>query len=92
MVDRWLDMDLYHRVSDEVEEIRGYAAALPQLSVPWVELLIAHAELVHSLWRLRFQHDDADRSMLQEVRQRHYGCILSLRARCLQLLVRRDAA
>lgn len=88
MVDTWLDMDVYRRVSDEVEEIRMYSAALPQLSVRWVELLIAHAELVHSLWRLRFREDEADRDRLAEVRQRHADCVQALRGRCLRLLAR----
>ena len=90
MVDTWLDMDLYRSVSDQVESIRMYSAALPQLSVHWVELLIAHAELVHSLWRLRFRDDSADRGKLQEVRDRHGACVQSLRGRCLRLLARQD--
>ena len=90
MVDAWLDMDLYRHVSDEIEEIRMLSAALPQLSVHWVELLITHAELVHSLWRLRFQEDEGDRARLGEVRARHADCIASLRARCLRLLARSE--
>ena len=86
MVDTWLDMDLYREVSDQIEEIRMFAAALPQLSVPWVELLIAHAELVHSLWRLRFQDVAADRERFGEVRAHHTACVESLRHRCLRLL------
>lgn len=89
MVDTWLDMELYHRVSAEIEEIRGFSAALPQLSVPWVELLIAHAELVHSLWRLRFQEVGAHRERLDEVREHHSACVASLRSRCLRLMARR---
>lgn len=92
MVDTWLDMDLYREVSDEIEEIRMLSAALPQLSVHWVELLITHAELVHSLWRLRFQHDEGDRARLDEVRSRHAECIATLRSRCLRLLARSENA
>jgi hypothetical protein len=90
MVDGWLDMELYREVSGQIEEIRRYSAALPQLSVHWVELLIAHAELVHSLWRLRFRESDADLGKLQEVRERHAACITSLRTRCLRMLSRTD--
>jgi hypothetical protein len=86
MVDTWLDMDLYRDVSEQVEEIRMFTAALPQLSVPWVELLIAHAELVHSLWRLRFQDVETDRERFGEVREHHTACIHSLRSRCVRLL------
>jgi hypothetical protein len=92
MVASWLDMDLYSRVSDEVEEIRMYCAALmPQLSVHWAELLIAHAELVHSLWRLRFREDAHDGERLRELRARHDGCLQSLRTRCLRFLARSEA-
>jgi hypothetical protein len=90
MVDTWLDMDMYRSVSDQVEEIRRYSACLPELSVPWVELLIAHSELVHSLWRLRFQADQGHRARLDEVRARHTACIESLKARCLRLLSRSE--
>jgi len=88
MVETWLDMELYRTVSDEIEEIRRYSAALPQLSVPWVELLIAHGELVHSLWRLRFQEVESDRERLAEVRDRHTACVRSLKMRCVHMLAR----
>jgi hypothetical protein len=90
MVDTWLDMDLYRDVSAQIEQIRMYCAALPQLSVHWVELLIAHAELVHSLWRLRFLEDAGDRARLAMVRERHSGSIAVLRSRCLRLLSRTE--
>lgn len=90
MVQGWLDMEVYRRVSNEIEEIRMFSAALPQLSVTWVELLIAHAELVHSLWRLRFQEVDADREQLVQVRERHAACVRGMRNRTLRLLSRAD--
>lgn len=90
MVDTWLDMDLYRSVSDQIEQIRMYSTALPRLSVSWVELLIAHAELVHSLWRLRFREDAAEQSRLNEVRARHEACVATLKARCLRLVASRD--
>ena len=88
MVETWLDMELYRTVSEEIEEIRRYSAAMPQLSVPWAELLIAHGELVHSLWRLRFQDVDSDRERLAEVRDRHTACVHSLKVRCVRMLAR----
>ena len=86
MADAWLDMELYGSVSAQIDEIRMFCAALPQLSVSWVELLIAHAALVHSLWRQRFGEAPADESVLAEVRARHAHCVQSLRRRCLRLL------
>jgi hypothetical protein len=92
MVDTWLDMERYRVVSEEIDRIRLYSSALPSLNVHWVELLIAHAELVHSLWRLRFREEEADREKLQQVRERHSRCIESLRVRCLRLLSRNEKA
>ena len=86
MVDTWLDMELYGRVSGQVEDIRMYCSTLPRLSVRWVDLLIAHAELVHCLWRQQFQADHSPQEKLQEMRVHHSGCVKALRARCLREL------
>jgi len=88
MVDTWLDMDLYGDVSDQVEAIRTYCGTLPELSVQWAELLIAHAELVHMLWRLRFEDSAHGRERLHAMRERHSNCIALLGARCRRLLGR----
>jgi len=90
MVDNWLDMELYRTVSEEIEEIRMYSAALPQLSVAWVELLIAHAELVHCLWRGEHAATLPDGRTLPQVREHHRACVATLRSRCLRLLARGD--
>ncbi|HEX7891847.1 MAG TPA: hypothetical protein VF522_21045 [Ramlibacter sp.] len=51
LVSGWLDMELYLTVSAEVDDLKLCCSTLPELSVPWVSLLISHAELVHCLWR-----------------------------------------
>jgi hypothetical protein len=86
MVETWLDMDLYREVSEQVEHIRMLTAALPHFSVCWVELLIGHAELVHSLWRLRFKEHESERAKLDEVRERHSACVASMRRQCMRIL------
>ena len=88
MLDTWLDMDLYRRVSAQIEQIRMYSAALPQLSVAWVELLIAHAELVHCLWRAQLAPALPDGRTLAQVREHHSDCVAALRGRCVRLLTR----
>lgn len=85
MVGSWLEMERYAEVSADIEQIRMYASALPQLSVFWVELLIAHAELVHCLWRSKFDAPE-ERPELAAVQKRHGSCVASLRRRCLHLL------
>ena len=88
LVDTWLDMELYCQVSEEVEEIRLLSASATTLSVPWVELLISHAELIHCLWRNKF--DSAD-LRLGELRARHAEAVMALRRQCLRLLSRAPA-
>ena len=85
LVDTWLDMELYRQVSDEIEEIRLLAASASTLGVPWVELLISHAELIHCLWRNKFAAGDP---RLNELRVRHAEAVATLRRHCLRLLTR----
>src|SRR4051794_39107822 len=73
MVDTWLDMELYREVSDAVEEIRTLSVILPGLSVQWVELLIAHTELVHALWR--GGQAGADPEKVGAIQANHARCV-----------------
>jgi hypothetical protein len=85
MVARWPDMELYRNVSEQVEKIRMYSAAIPAASVHWVELLIAHAELVHLLWQTQYGKGGGEAGQVAARRDRHADCILALRNRCLRL-------
>jgi hypothetical protein len=85
MVARWPDMDLYRGVSEQVERIRMYSAALPAAAVQWVELLIAHAELVHLLWQTQSGARPGDGALVAQRRERHSECVRALRLRCLAL-------
>lgn len=87
MVEAWPDLDLYREVSDGIERIRTYCGAIAEVSVQWVELLVAHSELVHSLWRLQYGDGNATREQLVPVREHHGNAVAALRARCLRLLV-----
>jgi hypothetical protein len=48
---RWMDAELYHTVSVDLDAIRHACQRMPGLSSPWIGLLIAHAELMHELWQ-----------------------------------------
>lgn len=85
MVARWPDLENYHRVSEHVERIRMYSSALDEARPQWVELLIAHAELGHLLWRVEYGHD-ANRDHLEQVRLHHADCTAALRNLCLRLI------
>jgi hypothetical protein len=91
LMDTWLDMDRYREVSEQVEQIRMYAAALPQLSVAWVEVLISHAELIHHMWRRQNARPAPAPEEVRELRKRHAAAIERMRAGCLRLLARPPA-
>jgi hypothetical protein len=90
MLATWPDLQRYRDVSEQVERIRMYSAELPVVRVQWVELLIAHAELIHMLWRAQYANSTEARSQIDVVREHHADAIRSLRARCLRFLGRRD--
>lgn len=86
MVARWPDMELYRSVGKQVEKIRMYSSSLPAAGVQWVELLIAHAELLHLLWQLPSGGAAGERAQVSALRERHADCVLALRQRCLRLV------
>jgi hypothetical protein len=79
LVATWLDMDLYATVSARVDELKLCCCALPNLSVPWVSLLISHAELVHCLWRSS-QPSPPRRGEVQQRLEEHLACVRRLHA------------
>lgn len=84
MLQTWPDLERYGEVSAKVEEIRALAGVLPLVSAEWIDLLIAHAELVHCLWRLQFGKPGAQAKPLGELRTRHGCCVAALRAASLR--------
>lgn len=81
LVFTWLDMELYRTVSDEVDALRALCAERPELSVPWVALLVSHAELVHCLWRRGQPGQRPDSGELQQRLREHLQCIARLAER-----------
>jgi hypothetical protein len=77
------DADLYRRVSGHVDQMRMYAAALPPLSVVWVEVLIRHFELTHGLWRAQREPGAVP---LTELHSALRDAIRRLSKRCVQLM------
>jgi hypothetical protein len=86
MIAAWPDMEGYRSVSERVEKIRLYSGALPQLRVQWLELLIAHAELVHVLWRSQYGDAATTSTELARVRESHADAVKALCARCRRAL------
>jgi hypothetical protein len=83
MIANWPDLELYRSVSQQIETIRMYASALPDARVQWVELLIAHSELVHFLWRVKYGEGTAMEDTLQ-ARLHHTDALAAMRNRCLR--------
>lgn len=86
LVARWPDMALYRSVGEQVEKIRMYSSSLPSAGVQWVELLIAHAELLHLLWQVQSAGTAVEHAQVSALRERHADCVLALRQRCLGLV------
>lgn len=88
LTETWLDMQLYREVSRQVEELRRYSAALPKLGAAWIEVLIAHAELVHHTWRRQNVRPAPDHGELAAVLRRHGEAVRALHDGCLRLIAR----
>ena len=82
---RWPDKALYAAVSGQMDALRMTASALPDIAVQHVSLLIAHAALVHSLWKSQ-SSPVFDPGLLARAREDHHAAVGALRRRCLRLL------
>lgn len=85
MIAAWPDFECYRRVSEEVDRLRMYSSGLPATSVQWAELLIAHAELVHYLWRNCYGGGGGSAEAFERVREHHADCVTALRNRCARI-------
>ena len=81
----WLDMELYARVSEEVDEIRRFSAVLPALAYPCTALLISHADLIHALWARSQPSAAPDSGEVDRRLEEHLHCIDALARRCVRL-------
>ena len=84
LVESGFDPELYRRVSRHMDQMRMYAAALPPISVPWVEVMIRHFELTHGVWRL--QQHGAEAAELRAVHQQLQQALQRLSRVCAQLM------
>ena len=78
------DPDAYERARRDMDQMRMYAAALPSLSVAWVEVMIRHFELTHGIWRL--QKDPEDGCDLQQLQLQLRSAVQRLARQCVQLM------
>jgi hypothetical protein len=85
MIAGWPDLERYRKVSWDVDQLRMYSSGLPATSVQWAELLIAHAQLVHYLWRDWYGSGGGNAQAFEQVRDHHADCVSALRSRCARV-------
>jgi hypothetical protein len=74
LVTNWRDTGLYHSVSLDMQEVRRCCQRVPALSAPWVALLLAHTELMQSLWRSGQPQAILDAAERQRLLAQVLGC------------------
>lgn len=84
LVHSGFDPELYRRVSNRIDEMRMYAAALPPVSETWAEVMIRHFELTHGLWRV--QKDGSGLAELGAVHQELQHSLRRLSRLCAKLM------
>lgn len=73
------DAGLFSELAGRFEAMRGHAARVPNLTGPWVQVLITRFELADALWHGRTQPGSiAVRGLVQA----HLQAIEALRAQC----------
>lgn len=85
LVPSWLDVDLYQTASLEIDQVRAWCGTLPGVSVPWIGLLISHADLMLSLWNSAGHPPGACDAEIRQRLDEHVACIHALADRCHQL-------
>ena len=83
LIDSWFDRERFRAVNTELDEIRKLAAALPQLSVDMVEIIMRHAQLLRALVRAAGSQHAAQVAAL---RDKHKRAIEAIRAKCTRFL------
>ena len=84
LVRGWPDPARYRRVTEGMEHVRTASAFLPRLSISFIALLIAHAELMQSLWDSRDAKQPSE-AVWPTVEQ-HRGAVFRLREACLTIM------
>ncbi len=87
----WPNTQRYEAMRMRMDEIQMYSSSVPSVAVAAVALLIAHSELVFSLWRSD-PHAAPSGDELRRVGASHRATVESLRRQCLRELSRSEHA
>ena len=79
LIDSWFDRNRFQAVNAELDEIRKLAAALPQLSVDLMEVIMRHAQLLRALVRTAGAKHAAQVTAL---RHKHQDAVEAIRCKC----------
>lgn len=77
------DVVLFGEPSKAMERMRTLAAPIPQLSAPWLMVMISHSELMHDLWRAA----KGEALDLAAQVEDHLAAVTALAGGCRRLLV-----
>ncbi len=83
LIETWFDRERFRTVNAELDEIRKLAAALPQLSVDMVEVIMRHAQLLHALVRTAGSRHAAQVTAL---RDKHLAAVDTIKKKCTRML------
>lgn len=81
---RGYDPERYADLAQQFDQLRLYAASLPELSVTWVGVLVSRAEMTFNLFKA--QQDAQARSAVVEFIDRHRVEVEELRGACARLI------
>lgn len=82
---QWMDLELYRRVGDELDQIRQGCRELPEVTLAWVDLLIAHAELVQNLWQSSRPGAPASAEGRRQLLDRVGARVAALQDKCMRV-------
>ena len=84
LVENWLDMELYAEFSKQIDVIREHGVSVPVLTVLSLQLVIAHSELLCTMWQN--SSVGVNPVKLQDVKARHTASVHALAAAAARLL------
>lgn len=77
LVETWFDMDVYARLGRQIDAIRAHGMAHGGMTVLSLQLVIAHTELLSTMWQHASVGVSAAR--IEEVQMRHAFAVEALR-------------
>jgi hypothetical protein len=84
----WSQRKLYERLGRQFDQVRMLKGAFPDLSVPMVEVLICHVELMKALWSSNTAPHRPGPQFIEDLRRKHREAVKAMREKCLRVFSR----